>query len=128
MLDRETVLNVIKIYKESWENQDSVKILSIFTNDARYHERVLKKPYNGHAEIKKYWETKVVEEQSNIKFELLNLYIDGSTVIAEWDAKFNNLKKGTRVHMIEVAILEFAGDKIQSLREYWVSESVDILE
>ena len=128
MLDKETVFNVIKIYKESWENQDSKKILSIFMSDAIYHERVLKEPYNGHAEIQKYWETKVIGEQSNIKFELLNLYVDGNTAIAEWDAEFDNLKKGTRIHMIEVAILEFTGSKIQSLREYWASESINALK
>ena len=52
----------------------------------------------------------------------LNLYLDGNTAIAEWDAEFDDLTQGVRKHMIEVAILEFEGKLVGSLREYWSSE------
>jgi len=52
----------------------------------------------------------------------LNLYLDGNTAIAEWDAEFDDLAQGVRKHMIEVAILEFEGKLVGSLREYWSSE------
>lgn len=71
-----------------------------------------------------YWQSKVVEDQSDIKFKLLNVYIDGDTVVAEWDASFYSNRENGRIHTIEVAILEFEGEKIKSLREYWHSERV----
>jgi len=119
MINKKTVKQTLKTYKDAWVNQDPNKILTIFTQNAKYHERAFKKPFKGHKEIKQYWKTKVVEEQSNIKFKLLNFYIDKNTVIAEWDASFHSNIEKKRIHIKEVAILEFKGNKIKSLREYW---------
>lgn len=124
MVSIETVDEVLKIYEDAWVNQDPDKILTIFTKDAVYHERILQEPFGGHKEIKKYWQDKVVEEQSDIKFKLLNVYISGDVVTAEWDASFFNKKKNKRIHITEAAIIQFEGDKIKSIREYWHSEEV----
>lgn len=53
---------------------------------------------------------------------MVNLYLDGSTAIAEWEARFDDLVAGCRKPMREVAILEFTGDKIAGFREYRTSE------
>jgi hypothetical protein len=45
-------------------------------------------------------------------------------VIAEWEATFDDRVQGRRKRMREVAILEFDGNRIASLREYWASEVV----
>lgn len=76
----------------------------------------------GHKEIRNYWQTKVCDEQSKIKFKLLNYFICDNTVIAEWDASFNSNIGKARVHIKEVAILEIKNNKIKYLREYWQSE------
>ncbi len=124
MVDIDTVDRVLKVYRDAWVNRDSDKILTAFTKDAVYHERILQEPFVGHKEIKKYWQNKVVEEQSDIKFKLLNVYISGDVVTAEWDASFFNKKKNKRIHITEVAIIQFEEDKIKSIREYWHSEEV----
>jgi len=126
MLDENTVRRILKIYGEAWIEQDIDKILSIFKKDGIYHERVLKEPFRGHKEIRAYWKAKVVEEQSNIKFKLLNYYICNNTVIAEWEASFNSNIENARIHMKEVAILEIEDNKIKSLREYWQSEKLPL--
>ena len=119
MISDSSAKKILKTYGEAWVKQDTKKILSIFAKDGIYHERVLKKPFIGHKEIKKYWQTKVVEEQSKIKFNLLNYYICGDVVVAEWDASFDSSIENARIHIREVAILEIKNDKIKSLREYW---------
>jgi len=121
-MKRDMVKKVLKVYEDAWVNQDPEKILTIFTKDATYHERAFEKPFVGHAQIKQYWQSKVVEEQSEIKFKLLHFWIDGNTVLAEWDASFYSNIEKARIHIIEIAILEFKGDKIKSLREYWHSK------
>ena len=121
-LTKEDVRKVIDIYLRAWTTQDPVLILTIFTPTATYHERILEQPIRGHAGIRDYWETKVVKEQANIQAELLSLYLDGSTAIAEWDAQFDDVVQGYRKRMREVAILEFEGEQIASFREYWASE------
>ncbi len=126
MIDKKIVEKILKTYEEAWVEQDINKILSIFHIDGVYHERVLKKPFTGHKEIAQYWKEKVLEEQSKIKFRLLNYYICNNTVIAEWEAHFNSNIEKAHIHMKEVAIIEIENNKIKNLREYWQSEKLPL--
>ena len=121
-LAKEDARKLIDIYIRAWTTQDPDLILTIFTPAATYHERVLEQPIRGHDGIREYWQTKVVKEQANISAELLSLYLDGTTAIAEWEARFDDVVMGHRKRLREVAILECDGDRIASLREYWTSE------
>ena len=102
--------------------------MTIFTLGATYHERVLRAPIPDREAIREYWLSKVVEAQANITCRLLNLYLDGDTAIAEWEAEFDDVAQGVRKRMREIAVLVFEGHLIASLREYWASEQVGQLE
>jgi uncharacterized protein (TIGR02246 family) len=123
-LTRQHVRDVLNTYIRAWETQDPDLIVTIFTPAATYHERVLGKPIPGREAIREYWETKVARDQANIRCELLSLYLDGDTAIAEWEAQFDDLAQGVRKRMREIAVLEFEGPLIASLREYWASERI----
>jgi ketosteroid isomerase-like protein len=123
-LSKATLRAVLDVYKNAWEQQDSELILTIFTKNAVYHERVLQEPIRGHEGIAAYWQEKVVKGQGRISFTLLKTYIDGSTGIAEWEVHFDDLVQRQRKHMKEIAILEFVDGKIASQREYWASEVI----
>ena len=127
-LTRQQAREVIDVYIRAWETRDPDLIVTIFTPGATYHERVLGDPIPDQEAIRRYWETKVVGSQANIRCELLSLYIDGDTVIAEWLAEFDDRNQGVRKRMREIAVLVFEGGLISSLREYWASESVGLLE
>lgn len=120
------VRTTIDTYLRAWTQQDPELIVTIFTDDATYHERVLGEPIRSRAGIRDYWQSKVVQGQANIDARLLNLYTasDGTTVIAEWEATFDDRVQNVRKRIREVAILEFAGEHIASLREYWAAELV----
>ncbi|OBJ70141.1 nuclear transport factor 2 family protein [Mycobacterium sp. 1274756.6] len=120
-LTKDVVRRVVATYLRAWASQDPDLIVSIFTPTATYHERVLDEPIRDAAGIRRYWQTKVVEQQANIEVALLNLYLDGATAIAEWEARFDDLVAGERKLMREVALLEFDGERICALREYWAS-------
>ena len=96
-LAKEDARKLIDIYIRAWTTQDPDLILTIFTPAATYHERVLEQPIRGHDGIREYWQTKVVKEQANISAELLSLYLDGTTAIAEWEARFDDVVKGHRL-------------------------------
>jgi hypothetical protein len=102
----------------------SLLIVTIFTETATYHERVLGEPIRNREGIRRYWQDKVVASQGRIECELLALYVDGDAAIAEWEACFDDLEEGVRKRMREVAILEFQDGLIAGLREYWASETV----
>lgn len=123
-LTKQEVRDVVDIYIRAWEQQDPDLIVTIFTESATYHERVLEAPIPDRAAIRRYWETKVVQNQANIKCTLLNLYLDGTTAVTEWLAEFDDVPQGVRKRMKEIAVLEFEGSRIASLREYWASETV----
>ncbi len=124
MISKDTAKQILKIYGKAWETQDSNLILTIFAKNAKYHEKVFEKPISGHEDIKKYWETKVCKEQADIKFKLLNFWIDNDTLIAEWEATFTDLVEHSRKHLIEVAIMGIENSKIKSLKEYWQSKGI----
>jgi ketosteroid isomerase-like protein len=65
-----------------------------------------------------------MESQANLKVQLLNVYLDGETVIAEWLAEFDDLAQGIRKRMREIAVLVFEDGLVSSLREYWASEQI----
>ena len=128
-LTKQDVRDVIDVYIRAWETQDPDLIWTIFTPDAIYHERVMQDiTIAGSEGIRAYWLTKVVQSQANITCRLLSLYLDGNTAIAEWLAEFDDATQGVRKRMKEIAVLEFDGHLIASLREYWASENIPALE
>ena len=127
-LTRQHVLEVLATHIRAWETQDPELITTIFTPEATYHERVMGDPIPDREAIRRYWVEKVVRAQGNISCRLLRLYIDGDTAIAEWEAEFDDLAQGVRKRMKEIAVLEFDGTRIRSLREYWASQSLGALD
>lgn len=123
-LTKQGVADVIDVYIRAWQDQDPDLICTIFAPDATYHERVMSDPIPDREAIRAYWQSKVVEAQANITCRLLNLYLDGDTAIAEWEAEFDDMAQGIRKRMREIAVLTFEGGLISSLREYWASETV----
>jgi ketosteroid isomerase-like protein len=59
-LNKQDVRSVLDVYIRAWEQQDSALIVTIFTEDATYHERLLEAPIPGREAIRAYWEAKVV--------------------------------------------------------------------
>jgi hypothetical protein len=123
-LTRRKAREVLDIYIRAWEGQNPDLIVTVFTESAIYHERVLEAPIPDRKAIRDYWQSKVVESQANIKVQLLNVYLDGETVIAEWQAEFDDTVQGVRKRIREIAVLTFEGGLISSLREYWASEQI----
>jgi hypothetical protein len=76
-LTREHAAEVLATYIKARESQDPDLIVTIFTEDATYHERVLQDPIPNRVAIREYWEAKVVRDQANIGCALLAMYLDG---------------------------------------------------
>jgi ketosteroid isomerase-like protein len=123
-LTRQRAREVLDVYIQAWEQQDPALITTIFTESAIYHERVLQDPIPGREAIRRYWQDKVVQSQASITCTLLSMYLDGQTVIAEWEAEFDDLAQSVRKRMREIAVLVFEEGLIASLREYWASETI----
>jgi ketosteroid isomerase-like protein len=123
-LTRQDVFDVVYTYIKAWVKQDPDLVVTIFTDSATYHERVLEEPIRNREGIREYWQTKVVKSQTDITCNLLSTYLDGNTAIVEWVAEFDDLAEGNRKRMQEIAVLVFEGRLIASLREYWSSKPI----
>ena len=119
-----TLGELMSIYGKAWEQQDSELLDQVFTSNAIYQERVFGKAMSGISEIKQYWQRKVIDQQKNIRFELLTVLGGEDMGVAEWMTEFDDLAHGVRKQIREAAFLELADGKICSLREYWVSRRV----
>jgi hypothetical protein len=124
MLTKQDVREVLDVYVRAWETQDPDLIVTIFTENATYHERVLESPISDREGIQQYWKDKVVGAQANITCKVVNVLLDGDTAVAEWLAEFDDVAQGVRKRMKEIAVLDFEGTQISALREYWSSETV----
>jgi ketosteroid isomerase-like protein len=120
-MDITQVKTVMLKYKRAWETQDSDLILECFTKKGVYQESPLAKPYQGHNEIKHFWDSTVVKDTKNIKFTLGKCYVsaDKKYGFAEWKCK--NVYKGKKQYMVGIMILKMTGKKISFLNEYWNS-------
>src|SRR5260370_7547577 len=114
-LTEQEAREVIDTYIRAWEGQDPDLIVTIFTESATYHERVLQDPIPNREAIRGYWQSKGVESQANIRVRLLNVYIDGDTLIAEWETEFDDQAQGVRKRIREVAALTFEDSLTHSL-------------
>ncbi len=117
-MTHEEAVKLIETYGKAWETKDPNLIGTIFTEEATYNDP--KEPENiGRDAIKEYWNYKVIGEQDDIKFNLRHVWVDGNTVIAEWNATFKDIKRNLFIDMDEVAIFTVQDDKFSSLREYY---------
>jgi ketosteroid isomerase-like protein len=124
-MTKDEAIKLIEIYGKAWETRDPELIVSIFTEEATYNDP--KEPENiGRDAIKKYWETKVIGEQEDIQFNLLHVWVDEETVIAEWHATFKDIKRNLFIDMTEVAIFGTKDGKFSSLREYYKSIKTEL--
>lgn len=117
-MTHERAKELIATYAQAWMKQDSDLILTIFTPDATYFDPA-EGNQTGHEGIRNYWEEKVIRSQKDISFTLLSCWVDGDTVLAEWNAKFIDTKRQIRIDMHEVAIFGVRDDLFSSLREYY---------
>lgn len=117
---------LIETYGRAWATQDPDLILTVFTEDATYNDPSVPENH-GHAGIRRYWVDKVVGEQKNIHFHMKHVWVDGDTVIAEWEATFTDTKRKLKVHLAEVGIFTVVGKRFGALREYYKSIKTPLL-
>jgi nuclear transport factor 2 (NTF2) superfamily protein len=124
-MTKDTAIKLLNIYGKAWITRDPDLIVSIFTDNATYDDPKEQKVI-GREAIKQYWISKVFGEQSDISFDLQNVWVDTDTVIAEWYAEFNDTKRNLRIKMWEIAVFGVESDKFNSIREYYKTEKIPL--
>jgi len=112
-------------YQQAWEQRRIELLDECFTEDAVYVFRppALARPCNGLAEIKRYWQDRVLSEQESARFTVLRTVEIGRQLWCEWwaEAAMPMLRPGNDVFsMWGVMICDLAADgKFKRLVEYY---------
>lgn len=125
IMTHEEAKALIAVYGQAWMERDAEKILTVFTPDATYLDP-REGTQVGHEGIRNYWQYKVLNNQKDIHFTLLNIWVDGDTVVAEWNAKFIDIERQLHIDMTEVGIFGVRNNQFSSLREYYTSSKTPI--
>jgi len=108
----------MRAYGKAWETFDSQGITALFAKDGTYQEKPFKRPYRGHAAIKRYWK-KIGEKEKNVHFTLGKMYVEGDTGIAEWKATFKYREGSASQELSGILLATIKRGKIQKFWEYW---------
>jgi ketosteroid isomerase-like protein len=110
---------IMEDYRRAWERQDADLLLTLFTEDATYHENPFNEPLAGHEAIRKYWQRVVMTNQKDIRFRWRPVYSNGGEHTIEWEAEYTRIESSQRVELRGMMFLTFSGNRIARLREYW---------
>ena len=105
-------------YRRAWEHQDAALLLTLFTEDATYHENPFNEPLAGHAAIRDYWQ-RATGNQRDIRFRWRPVHSAGDEHAIEWEAQFTRLEPAQLVELRGMMFLTISGGRIARLREYW---------
>jgi uncharacterized protein (TIGR02246 family) len=113
-----TLARIMDTYKRAWEQRDPELVLTVFTEDATYHEDPFDQPMAGREAIRRYWQG-ATESQCDIRFTWRPIASDGELRVVEWEAEYTRAGSGKRVALRGIMLLTLRGDRIARFREYW---------
>ena len=118
MIDYAAAGDLLAAYGRAWETFDGDAWVTIFTDDAEYHEDPFGAPMVGHNALRAYL-LDASTSQGDVEFTVERHWVSGATVLAAWHATFTRLASGGRVHLAGFTTAEIAPDgRIARFREW----------
>jgi ketosteroid isomerase-like protein len=105
-------------FARAYETFDGDLIVSLFTDDAEYHEDPFAPPLRGHNAIRAYW-LEAAETQEQVEFTFERHWVSGETVIAVWHMSWRTKGTTDRFRASGVLVLEMWDATIARLRSWW---------
>ena len=105
-------------FARAYETFDGDLVVSLFSDDAEYHEDPFSSPLVGHNAIRAYW-LDGAATQDQVEFTIERHLVSGDTIVAVWHMSYIVRGDGTTRRASGVLILETRNGKIERLREWW---------
>jgi len=109
---------IFETYKRAWETRDADLVLTIFTEDAVYHENPFDRPMTGHPAIRRYWK-RATRNQRKIEFHWSPVCSAGDLHVVDWKASYVLADGSGPAELRGGMIVELRGERIARFREYW---------
>ncbi len=105
-------------YRRAWEESDGDLIVSLFTEDAEYHEDPFEPPLVGHNALRAYW-LEAAKVQAQVEVTIERHWVSGSTILAVWHAGYVRRTNGARVRLAGFMTCEIQDGRCARFREWW---------
>jgi uncharacterized protein (TIGR02246 family) len=112
------VKRFLESYARAWETRDAKLASSLFHEDGLYHEDPFGEPIAGRAAIEAYW-AGATKHQTDIDVLIREPVVAGTTLAAEWGARYLHTPTGERRELRGMLVAEFEGEQCRAFREYW---------
>lgn len=109
---------LIDTFMKGWSKADVATILSVFAEDAAFHETPFAPPHQGAAALRAYW-AEVPYNQSEITATSGEIYVAGPWFATEFKVVFRRRRTGEWVEARGALFCETAGELISEMRLYW---------
>lgn len=119
-IDYATAGELLELFGRAWQTFDGDLIVSLFTEDAEYHEDPFGSPMVGHNAIRAYW-LDGANTTGQVEFTVERHWVSGDVVLTAWHASYVERGDGARVRLAGFMTWDIAGDgRISRLREWTV--------
>lgn len=109
---------LIDTLARGWERTHPETILSVFSDDAVFHESPFGEPLRGHEAIRKYW-ADTPYHQADVKVATGEIFVVGPWFSTEIKVTYRRRRTGELVDTRGALFCETNGDRITELRMYW---------
>jgi ketosteroid isomerase-like protein len=107
-------------FGRAWETFDGDLIVSLFTEDAEYHDDAFGPPMVGHNAIRAHW-LDGANTTEQVEFTAERHWVSGDTVLTAWHASYVERADGARIRLAGFMTWEMSADgRIGRLREWTV--------
>ena len=112
-------------YLEYWDKCDIISLMSMYAEDARYHDMpagdIIEYP-----DLKKYFEN-LFSKQINQRIKLKETtVVEGNSAFVHWTQHFRAKDTGRDVTLNGVELIVFTDGRIQNVHEFYEGESVPV--
>ncbi len=107
--------------KRARERRDVDLAVSLYRNDAEWHEDPFAPPLTGALEIRGRW-NEIAAGQVNVEFDAERTWVSGSTILASWHAAYTRSADGSRIRQRGMSVLEIDDDGLVARHRSWVLE------
>jgi ketosteroid isomerase-like protein len=124
-IDYATAGDLVATFGRAWETFDGDLVVSLFTENAEYHEDPFEPPLVGHNAIRAYW-LNAAPSQDQVEFTVERHWVSGDTILAAGHASYVERPSGDRVRMKTFFTFEMENGRIARFREWWHSRRTPV--
>lgn len=118
-IDYAAAADLLERYGHAWATFDGDLWVSLFTENAEYHEDPFEPPLVGHNALRAYL-LQAAETQDQVEFTVERHWVSGSTVLAAWHASYVRRSDAARIRLAGFMTLDVGADgRVERFREWW---------